>query len=358
MNKYTFNELKVGQHESHSYFVAPEFTQLLERYELQTAPVLALAILWSSFLIGMRFPGESALYSGADFIFYQDHIGDLSALKYNLEIVGLDERFQLVELKATLWSGTTLLTSAELRCFVRQTTEPQKQFVAAPNARLLGKVALVTGASRGLGRALTLALAQEGAFVYANFRQSVEEAQELLALAPNGQVILSKGNAGDLDYCTQAIATIVRENKQLDFLFCNAAPAILPFWIEENTFARIQSFMSQSFALIHAPFSAALPKLSPGGKVVVLSSSALINPPAEWPHYAAAKAAWEEFTRVAQKQYPKLSFYIARPPKLATDLTNTPTGWQDAQEPEVVAKLIVEAIIKQPLSNPETLELT
>lgn len=66
--------------------------------------------------------------------------------------------------------------------------------------------------------------------------------------------------------------------------------------------------------------------------------------PKEWPHYVAVKSAIEGLVRVAARQYPEANFLLVRPPRLQTDLTNSPFTRGTAMPPEVAATKIVQRL--------------
>jgi acetoacetyl-CoA reductase len=90
--------------------------------------------------------------------------------------------------------------------------------------RLTGRVALVTGASRGIGRAIALTLAKEGAAIGVNFRSSESEAQgvcdEIRALG--GKTMLLQGNVSESEQIKGIVQRLVKEWGQLDVLVNNA----------------------------------------------------------------------------------------------------------------------------------------
>jgi len=87
-----------------------------------------------------------------------------------------------------------------------------------------GQIALVTGASRGIGRAIGLALGQAGAYVIVNYRGNQEAAEESLAaiIAGGGQGELSQFDIAAEDQIDGAVKKIVDAHKKVDILVNNA----------------------------------------------------------------------------------------------------------------------------------------
>ena len=90
--------------------------------------------------------------------------------------------------------------------------------------RLDGKKALVTGASRGIGRAIALELAKEGAQVAINYQSSDDKAQAVVdeIAALGGKAILAKANLSDSESARGMVASVAEELGGLDILVNNA----------------------------------------------------------------------------------------------------------------------------------------
>jgi acetoacetyl-CoA reductase len=91
-------------------------------------------------------------------------------------------------------------------------------------ARLEGKTALVTGASRGLGRAIALKLAQEGARVALNYRSGEQQCREVADQISSlgGAPLLLRGNVSIKDEARALVASVLEQWGQLDVLVNNA----------------------------------------------------------------------------------------------------------------------------------------
>jgi NAD(P)-dependent dehydrogenase (short-subunit alcohol dehydrogenase family) len=161
---------------------------------------------------------------------------------------------------------------------------------------LEGQLALVTGASRGIGAATARALAAQGAHVILTARTAggLEEVEEAIHAA-GGSATIAPLDLTESDSIGRLAAAIGERWKALDLLVLNAAtlgslsavPAIDP-----AEFARVLTLnVSAQVALITA-FDPLLRK-APAGKVIALSSTVAREPRAYWGAYAASKAALE-----------------------------------------------------------------
>jgi NAD(P)-dependent dehydrogenase (short-subunit alcohol dehydrogenase family)/acyl dehydratase len=330
---------------------ADAFRRLRERYrcagkggdERQQA-----ALLWASYFAGMDLPGKRALFSRLTLQFTPGGVPAAPRLTYRAQVKSVHAGLNLLRAAVALAAGGQELATGEVASFVREDTlaVPDAEWgrLLPPGDALRGKVGLVTGASRGLGAAIAQALCLQGCTVLANYAKSTAEAERLrqrLADAP-GRVVLEQGDAGDPAWCAAVQGRVGREYGRLDFLVCNACPPLLPSWLEPPAVRRVGEHLAQSVALVLTPMAAFLKTLAESkGCSVFISSSAVTRPVAVWPHYVSAKCALEGLVRVAALEYSDVRFLVVRPPRLLTDLTNTPLGRVGALSPARVAGKLV-----------------
>jgi NAD(P)-dependent dehydrogenase (short-subunit alcohol dehydrogenase family) len=168
------------------------------------------------------------------------------------------------------------------------------------SGRLTGKTALVTGGDSGIGRAVALAFAREGADVLISYLQEEEEdAQEALqAVQDAGRTGI--GVAGDIRnqaHCTALVERALNEFGRLDILVNNAAFQMSHEGIEdlpEEEFDR--TFRTNIYAMYYL-CKAALPKMSEGGTIINTTSIQAYQPSAGLMAYAATKGAILTFTK-------------------------------------------------------------
>lgn len=173
-------------------------------------------------------------------------------------------------------------------------------FDPATDLRLDGRVALVTGGTRGIGRAIAEALAHAGASVAVLARKAPELAETAAALEALGaRTITVAGSAGDPDVIEEAVSRCVGELGALDLLVNNAAanPAFGPVVDVEPRAVRkiLEVNLEGPIQLIQAAWRAHL--RDHGGAILNLASTGGIHPAPGIGVYNVSKAALIHLTR-------------------------------------------------------------
>jgi len=163
---------------------------------------------------------------------------------------------------------------------------------------LEGKVALVTGASRGIGRAIAERLSRDGAAVAVNYASNANEAQKVVAQieAAGGKAFAIRADVGRVPEVVRLFDETVGRFGKLDILVNNAGimPQNLVSAVTEAEFDRI-------FAVnVKGTFFAcqqAATRLAQGGRIINLSSSTTVRMMPGYGAYVATKGAVEQLTR-------------------------------------------------------------
>ncbi|MDP4757725.1 MAG: SDR family NAD(P)-dependent oxidoreductase [Sphingorhabdus sp.] len=159
-----------------------------------------------------------------------------------------------------------------------------------------GKVALVTGASRGIGAATATALAAQGAHVILTARTAKDlEAVEDAIFEAGGSATIAPLDLTDGDSIARLAAAVTQRWGKLDILILNAAMlgTLSPVsTIDGAEFARLFTLNVSAQQVMIASFDALLRK-SEAGRLVALTSSVGATPRAFWGAYGASKAALE-----------------------------------------------------------------
>ncbi|MDX2937780.1 SDR family NAD(P)-dependent oxidoreductase [Streptomyces ipomoeae] len=191
---------------------------------------------------------------------------------------------------------------------------------------LRGRTALVTGGSRGIGRAVVTALAARGARVAFTYRRDREAADDLLrqVCKEGGQVHAHRADAEDLAGVERLVEEIHRDVGAVDLLVSNAGGASRGRRIAETSADEFQHLMS-----VHALgpvqlIRALLPDLRAAGRadVVVISSAISSEAPPFAAPYTMAKAAMEAAARtLAREERPHgVRVNVVAPGLVATDM--------------------------------------
>jgi NAD(P)-dependent dehydrogenase (short-subunit alcohol dehydrogenase family) len=166
------------------------------------------------------------------------------------------------------------------------------------SGRLAGKKAVITGADSGIGRAVAIAFAREGADVLVAYLNEDDDAKETSKWIEKAgrKAVLVKGDIQDASHCREIIDTAARDLGGIDILVNNAA--------HQATFKDLADISDEEWELtfrvnIHAMFyltKAALPHLKSGGAIINTASINADSPNPTLLPYATTKGAIQNFT--------------------------------------------------------------
>ena len=188
--------------------------------------------------------------------------------------------------------------------------------------RLDGEVALVTGAAKRIGRAIALALAEEGADVAITYRDSARQAEETLCelKAVGVRALAVRADLREPASIRQAVEQVVEELGSIDILVNNAG-RFETAKIEEISVERWDEMFQVNTRGPFLTAQAALPHLKAArGRIINLGSLGGIHP---WPthaHYCTSKAALHMLTQTMSKAFaPEISVNCVAPGMIAND---------------------------------------
>jgi NAD(P)-dependent dehydrogenase (short-subunit alcohol dehydrogenase family) len=171
--------------------------------------------------------------------------------------------------------------------------------------RLAGRRALITGADSGIGRAVAIAFAREGADVALNYLPSEEaDGRKVVKLAEDAgrRAVALPGDVGDEAFCTQLVDQSIERLGGLDILVNVAGKQT---YVEEIADLSTQQFEATFRTNVFAMFwlcKAALPHLPPGATIINTTSIQSYQPSPGLLDYASTKAAITAFTHALAKQ--------------------------------------------------------
>jgi len=166
------------------------------------------------------------------------------------------------------------------------------------SGRLTGKVAIITGSDSGIGRAVAIAFAREGADVVISYLQEHDDAKQTQHWVEEAgrRAIVMPGDVSDETYCQSLIDRTVREFGKLDILVNNAAMQRTHQSIEEISSEEWdRTFRTNIYSMFYM-CKAALRHMQPGAAIVNTSSINAKNPSPSLLAYATTKGAIANFT--------------------------------------------------------------
>jgi NAD(P)-dependent dehydrogenase (short-subunit alcohol dehydrogenase family) len=165
--------------------------------------------------------------------------------------------------------------------------------------RLQDQVVLITGGDSGIGRAVAVAMAREGARVaiaYLDEDRDADETRHHLE-AEGSEALVLKGDVGDEAFCRRAVEETVRRFGRLDILVSNAAEQHETKDLTQIPAAQIErTFRTNVFATFYL-VKAALPHLQEGASIIITTSITAYKGHATLVDYSATKGALVTLTR-------------------------------------------------------------
>jgi len=216
-------------------------------------------------------------------------------------------------------------------------------------------VALVTGATRGLGRALTTALAERHWTLVIDARDPVllAETADTLRAAGAARVSAVAGDVADAGHRARLAVAVDETQDGLDLLVNNAStlgpspqPRLADYPLTE--LERVYSVNT------HAPLALTqvmLPRLErAGGRIVNVTSDAAVEPYEGWGGYGSSKAALEQLTAILGAELPELRVYAFDPGDMRTQMHQDAFPGEDISDrplPEAVVPSLLRLVDEQ-----------
>lgn len=338
------DDLKVGQNESigrtilaedvaafarlsgdyNALHIDDEFAARTEFAERVVHGFLHASLL--STLIGMRLPGRGALYLGQTIEFSAPvFIGDTVEATATIESIDRETRIVTLRTEIRKQDGVTVLRGNARAKVLRLAAPAAAPDAPASGQLLTGRVALVTGASRGIGRATACLLAAHGAEVWINYHRSPAAADEVRheIAAAGGRCETVRADVSDEAEVAEMMRRIGAKGG-LDILVNNAGPKIVSAPFEKLDWSAMAEAYAGIVGSVFTVTRAALPALkrSKGSVVNILSSAALQRTAYNWLPYVAAKAALHAMSKnLAQELGPAgVTVNTISPSMIDTDL--------------------------------------
>lgn len=307
-----------------------------------------------STLVGTRLPGHGALYLSQTLDFTKPvFIGDIVTATGRVERVDRNARVLTLRTMITNQDGIVVLDgNAQVKIIAQAAlpSEPRDSSLPQLSSGLLsGKIALVTGASRGIGRSVAHALAANGAKVFVNYCRSADAANAVVRdiVAQGGDALTICCDVTDASQVSALADTIGTEG--LDILVNNAGFPIPSGTISSFNWSDMQKAFNEIVGSVFNTTRSLLPALKKrqGRIITIASSAALGRTTHNWLPYVTAKSALIGMCKnLAQELGPAgVRVNTISPSMCTTDLT--------AEVPDRVRQSIVSRTPLRRLATPD-----
>lgn len=288
-------------------------------------------LLWASRFVGMENPGRQALFSALEIDFARSRdaltVGAPPPFCPTELAVEENDRFRLVTVRGRGPGVTRFHLEAFRRPLPVEISRADVEAVIGRSQRWAGTVALVAGAGRGFGRALSIALELHGATVAAVSRSDADLASEV--------------------DCAHLLEVHRARHRRIDLLVLNASPPIEPRAFADQSAAWLDAFLTASVRACAVLLRGALPLVPQGGRVLLISSGWVGAPVRQFSHYVAAKAALEGLLHGVSAECADRDYIVARLPRMLTDQTNILFDAEPPLSAPVIAERLLSALAAQ-----------
>jgi 3-oxoacyl-[acyl-carrier protein] reductase len=204
------------------------------------------------------------------------------------------------------------------------------------NRKLEGKIALITGGSRGIGAAIAKRLAADGAKVAITYAKGADAAASVIRKIEHdgGKAIAIQADATDAEASKAAVEKTVDTFGGLDVLVNNAGTAI-PKTFEETTLEEMDRLLNINVRGVFIATQAALKHMKPGGRIIMIGSAVgeRVLTPGLVP-YSATKGAVKIFTQALSRELGSRGITVnnVQPGPIDTELNPATSEWAVPQK--------------------------
>jgi NAD(P)-dependent dehydrogenase (short-subunit alcohol dehydrogenase family) len=185
--------------------------------------------------------------------------------------------------------------------------DPRPRFKGSayrPANKLEGKVAIVTGGDSGIGRAVAVLYAREGADVAIIYNSHDEDAKETSASVERAgrRCLLLRGDVADRAFCERSVQQVVRELGRLDILVSNAGVQTRVEKVEDVSQAQLERTFQVNVFGYFFMVQACVPHFEPGASIIATGSETGLFGSPQLTDYSATKGAIHALTRSLAQQ--------------------------------------------------------
>ncbi len=213
--------------------------------------------------------------------------------------------------------------------------------MAKQNGKLENKVALITGASRGIGRATAILFAKEGAKVVINYKSNQREAEKVLEIAGKNNGIIARADVSNEEDVKRLVDETVKQFGKIDILVNNAG-IVFEIPLMEKTVEQWEQTLRTNLigTFLCSKYVALYMKQQKGGAIVNVSSTNAFDGYPESIDYDVSKAGITILTKdFAKELAPYVRVNAVAPSWVDTDMNkNLPAGFLKSETEKILLK--------------------
>lgn len=319
-----------------------------ENYKLDNS-ILTRVLGFCSYAVGMVIPGERALFMRAAVSLAENDLKE-DFFTYRISKVNYNNIFGIIENRIEIWCDNKLVAECKVQAYIRGDFSLNHMDIACVSDKLKDKKVVIIGGTKGIGASLARKYVGMGATVLLTYYHNEQTAQNLLMELKmiSDKVELIRGDMGSCDDCERLKNYLADKYGSIDTLvLCAAYPTKnLDFSIE--MYENIEEYLDKGMRIFYYPFYSLQTLISNNGELIALSSIAVKNKKDAYKmlDYICVKSMIEN---VMECEYYKnikseKKYYIVRPPKMLTEMNNTPIGRINAKNPAIIADGIISKI--------------
>lgn len=267
----------------------------------QVKSPVAHGMLTASFistLIGKHLPGPGSLWVSQKLEFLSPvRVGDRIEISAEIKKIHLTHRLITLSINIKNQLNRAVIRGEAVVKWPEKRARKNEANQDLPSQ----KVALVTGASRGIGAEIALKLAQQGYFVYINFNSSQSKAIKVLeqVLSAGGKGEIIQGDVFNEKSVSQIFSEITLKHNRLDVLVNNASPTIQETDVFDLNWASLEDQFLPHIKSMYVCIKEAIPlfEKNRGGCVVNIGSVVVDEPPTKWLGYNLGKGCVHLMTK-------------------------------------------------------------
>lgn len=266
-------------------------------------------------LVGMHLPGLHAVYLSQECRFLLP-VRPGSEITVMGEVVQKSESSRTLKLKTqVLDAGRKLVVDGTAVVMVTAHHKGAQMVLDEMKLDLSGKVALVTGASKGIGAQTAILLARHKAAVAVNFRQGTDRAEAILEQIQSfgGTAMPVQADVSDPEQVKRMVAQVRERLGEIDILVNNAAPPTAPAAFRDTGWQKWHDDLEVMIHGTHNCVSAVLDGMvaKKSGRIInVISTYALGAPPAQLASYVTAKSGVTGLSRALASELGPLGITV------------------------------------------------